>query len=373
MDARNNETHQHGIYNNIDYLNEPLNNGEIEELKYFFWSHPNFIHYPDIYSRRNYDLFIKNIICEDDNGNSNDIYYLGAYYQYIKINYGLMKKYYIQAIEKGNVDAVCNLGCYYDFQERNYDLMKKYYLQAIEKGNSQAMYNLGFYYDFQERNYDLAKKYYLQAIEKGNTEAMYKLGYHYGSVERNYDLMKKYYLQAIEKGDDYVLRELNDYYDKNLPNNEDLLKYFDAMARGNFRVKGSFIFWNDEYIEKIADVFCSNINKCYLNINHFKICLSRIVKFINSRILSYKRYYYYNFYHIEQVAIRINKLLYHYKNKPEYKKCINKIFTKYGSQIFTEYLDLYYYEYLKKTFAPGGKGYIKTKKHFELITKQTMQ
>jgi hypothetical protein len=63
--------------------------------------------------------------------------------------------------------------------------------------------------------------------------------------------------------------------------------------------------------------------------------------------------------------------MYCIKNKQEYIKIINKIFARCASQIFMEYLDFYYYEYLKKIFAPGGEGYIKTKKHFELIAKQT--
>jgi TPR repeat protein len=388
-------------YNEVNDSNKKLNKEEIDQLKEVFKNkcYSSFI---NTYSRKNYDLFINNKIFEPDDNDTyyiDDLYYLGTYYQFIFVNYNLMKKYYLRAVEKGNANAMNNLGHYYRYEETNYDLMKKYYLQAINKGNTRAMYSLGCYYKHVEKNYDLMKKYYLQAVEKGNTNAMNNLGHYYDNVrnydlskkyylqatekgnsdaminlgyyyeynEKNYDLMKKYYLQAIEKGNYGAIFHLDTYYMNNMPNNRDLQNYFDYIIRGNIPINYSKIFDKDKYIERneIINLFCLNIDNNNLKFEDFKFCLVKIVNYINHCELRKSC----ELKNIKHFARYINKLRYHSKNKSEYKKCTNETFKNEASQIFIEYLDLYYYEYLKKIFAPGGKGYIKTKNHFELTAK----
>jgi hypothetical protein len=407
MNIQNNNICQPKKCNEIEIgdQNNPLSDGEINELKEVFKNkcYNSFI---DTYSRKNYDLFINNKIFEpnaNDINSINDLYYLGVYYQFIYVNYDLMKKYYLRAIETGNSDSIYNLGFYYGNIEFNYDLMKKYYLQAIEKENSNAMVHLGFYYYVAEQNYDLAKKYYLQAtnkenidamrnlgcyyryveknydlaekyylqsINKGNIDAMNDLGSYYLCVEKNCDLAKKYYLMAIEKGGCGAIYYLDTYYTNNMPNNRDLQNYFCALIKNNI-ISYSCIFNINKYIEEniTINLFCLNINNNNLNVKNFEFCLLRIINYINSR-KSYNLCESCELKNIKHFTRCINELRYYSKNKPEYKKCTNKTFKNKTPQIFMEYLDLRYYEHLKKIFAPGGKGYIKTKNHFELITKQ---
>jgi hypothetical protein len=352
MDIHNNEIYKYKK-NNED-SSKPLNNDEINKLKNYFTLHsPTSCPCVNLYSRKNYDLFVNGKIFEPNTDNTDDLYYLGVYYRDV---------------------------------EKNYDLMKKYYFMATEKGNFYAMNNLGLYYENTEVNYDLMKKYYLLAIEKKCAVAMYNLGEYYQCVEINYDLMKKYFLMGIIKGHYCSMRGLYSYYIYNEPNYRDLQNYFNAIIKGNFIITET-IFNRDKYIIKYGaiNIYCSNIDNIINNkninnkdINHyinnnignFRFCLSKIVDHINSRIL-YKSCESCELKNINHFINYINKLRYHSKNKQEYKKCTNEIFEKCVSQTFMEYLDLYYYEYLKKIFAPGGKGYIKTKNHFESITKQT--
>jgi len=332
-------------YNKIRDQNKNLSNKKIKKLKKFFLKNNCYGYFANAYSIRYYNLFTKNVIFEPNTNSIEDFYYLGAYYNYITRKYDLAKKYYLQAIEKGSVEAIVNLGFYYRHTEGNYYLTKKYYLQAIEKGNPNAMNNLGVYYQYTEINYDLMKKYYLQAIEKGDIKAMNNLDY---------------------------------YYECNLPNNEDLQNYFDSSIRGNITIEFYYTFRKknkDIGKNRIINLFCSNIDNVNLKIRNFKFCLFRIVNYINYRKL-YKLWdfceycEYCELKNIKHFARYISKLRYHIKNKPEYKKYVNELFKNKTSQIFMEYLDLYHHEYLKKIFAPGGKGYIKTKNHFELIAKQ---
>jgi hypothetical protein len=375
MSIQNNETCQSKKYSKINDLNKPLNNEEIDELNQFFKCKclDSFI---DSYSRKIYDLFIKNIMFEPNINSANDLYYLGVYYQYIKRYYDLMEKYFLMAIEKGNCNAMNCLGMYYEYEGKNYDLMKKYYLMAIERGNSEAMNDLGSYYGYVEKNYNLMKKYYLQAIDKENSSSMYYLGYYYQYIEENYDLMKKYYLMAINEKNISAKNLLEYYYINNLPNDEDLQNYFNSLIRGSIEFKRAGIIFDNIYIDdnRMINIFCLGIDNINLNVRNFEYCLLKIIDYINCCDLcrSFELCEHCEIKNINHFIRYINKLQYCIKNKQEYKKCANKIFEQYASQIFMEYLDLYYYEYLKKIFAPGGKGYIKTKKHFELITKQTM-
>jgi len=413
MDIQNNNNYKYEKNNKI----RDLSNEEINELRKFFNKNNCYCcYFFSIHFREIYDLFINNKIFEPNINNANyvdDLYYLGVYYenikneydlakkyylmaigkgsvnaidnlgyhyQYVEKNYDLMKKYYLQAVDKGNSDSMNNLGIYYERTEENYDLMKKYYLQAIEKGNTDAVYNLGDYYQYKEINYDLMKKYYLMAIDMCDSHAMYALGSYYQYKEKNYDLAKKYYLKAIKMGNTDAMAELDFYFERNFPKNEDLQKYFNYSIRGNITIKNYDTFYgeienvnvnvNENVNEnRMIDLFCSEIDNNDLEIKNFKFCLLRIVNYINYRKL-YKMCEPCELKNIKHFVKYINKLRYSSKNKQEYKKCTNETLTMYASQIFIEYLDLYYYKYLEKIFSPGGKGYIKTKKHFELIAEQ---
>jgi hypothetical protein len=329
-----------------------------------------------------YDLMKKYYLMAIERENSDAMVNLGCYYQYgyknYDKNYDLMMKYYSLAIEKGNSYAMINLGYYYLYKYRNYDLAKEYFFMAVDKGNSDAMWYLAhYYYEAVEQNYDLAKKYYLMAIERGNSNAMDFLGLYYEHVEKNYDLMKKYFLMAINEGNDHALGCMDSYYCRNLNlvNYEDAQNYFNSVTKGCIGFNTYRVLFN-KYIEenRIIDLFCLNINNIINTniIDDIKFCLLKIVDYINSwePYKSYRSRTYCEIKNIKHFAKYISKLLYREINKLGYKKYANELFKNKTSQLFMEYLDLYYYEYLKKIFAPGGKGYIKTKKHFELITKQ---
>jgi len=339
------------------------------------------LHYERRYQNIYYDLMKKYYLQAIENENSKAMYRLGSYYKWQELNYDLMKKYFIMAINKENILAMVELGDYYRYEVANYDLMKKYYLMAIDRGDEESMIKLGEHYEYDEKNYDLMKKYYLQAIEKGNSEAMVCLGRYYQHTEINHDLMEKYYLMAIIiKCSISAIYNLDYYYLNHKPSNDDLQNYFCAIIKGGDFIDESIIFRkSSKYVKKsrIINLFCSCIDNNNLDISYFAYCSRRIINYINSR-KSYKPCELKNIEHFIRYVIKLyyyhnddkkNKWEYK-KNKWEYKKNTNIILMKYTSQIFMEYLDLHYYEYLEKIFAPGGKGYIKTKKHFELIAKQ---
>ncbi|MDD5133717.1 MAG: hypothetical protein PHO49_04740 [Candidatus Nanoarchaeia archaeon] len=208
------------------------------------------------------------------------------------------------------------------------------------------------------------------AIEKGNIGSMYNLGHYYKFKEINYDLMKKYYLMAINEGSYEAMVDMDSYYNRNSPNNEDMRNYFNSLIKRSMGIEYVDVFNNSKNIEKnrVVDLFCSEIDNNNLTIKNFEFCLLKIINYINFRKFC-ESCESCELKNIKHFATYINKLL-HCKNKLEYKKCASELFKNKTPQIFMEYLDLYYYEYLKKIFAPGGKGYIKTKKHFELVAKQ---
>lgn len=166
--------------------------------------------------------------------------------------------------------------------------------------------------------------------------------------------MKKYYLMAINKGNYNALNNLDIYYESNLSSDEDLQNYFNSFVGGIFKYKIKyFSIFGNRYVEeyRIINIFCLGINNIYLNIEDFKFCLYKIVNYINSRGLCESC----GLKNMKHFVKYINKLRYCIKNKLEFKKCTNKIFAQYASQIFMEYLDLYYHKYLKKISSPKGK------------------
>jgi hypothetical protein len=375
------------------------------------------------YVEINYDLMKKYYLMAVDRGHSNSMNNLGYYYQYIEINYDLMKKYYLMAIDKGNVKGMHKLGCYYQYTEKNYDLMKKYYLMAIDKGNVEAMRNLGYYYVCVKENYDLGLKYYTLAANKGSIEVLTDLGEYYKNIG-NYKLMEKYYFLGINKGSYSALHRLDYYYYymeyyyhyRNQIDNYDLRSFLFAIIKGNFKLTNVKIF-NEKNISKafknkIIDLFCSVIK--IINAETFIFCLPKIVDYVNHINLSNnkteninyitkcvqklfcfiglkrnkKEYNLYNFKHFMKYMSQLFYCNYNKINKDDNKKInkednnkINKnerikgkwiqtIFKDNVPQIFMEYLNFQYYKHIDKIYSPGGEGYIKTKKHFELIAKQ---
>ena len=71
-----------------------------------------------------------------------------------------MKKYYLMAINKGDSDAMYNLGLYYEYVEKDYEQMKKYYLMAIDKNNFTGMNQLENYYKNNNDYSSLIKLYH---------------------------------------------------------------------------------------------------------------------------------------------------------------------------------------------------------------------
>jgi TPR repeat protein len=172
-----------------------------------------------------YALFFDNQIFEPEN--SEEMNYLGVYYEIIK-NFPKMEKYYFMSMELGNSDAMNNFAYYYHKKLLNVKYrgepngrMLVCYLLAIEKGNSLAMYNLGHYYYYTVGNYELARTYLLMAIEHGNSTAMIEMGnyYYYGYVTRNIELAEKYYMMAFYAGKRSVIDTLINIYRNNWSSN----------------------------------------------------------------------------------------------------------------------------------------------------------
>jgi TPR repeat protein len=177
-------------YDNCYNLND-LNENEIKELKDLF--KVEYFESPiNKFSKKIYNLFVNGI--PYDPTDSDDLYYMGVYYQYIRKNYDLAIKYYFLASDNGDTNATNNLGVWYQYFNGKSDdnLAEKYYIMAVNKENTTAMYNLGFFY-YNKKKYDLMKKYLLMAIERGFSDAMYCLGRYYEQIEKNNDLAKKYY------------------------------------------------------------------------------------------------------------------------------------------------------------------------------------
>jgi TPR repeat protein len=300
----------------------------------------------DNFSRKIYNLFINNIVyeSEDEPTNNGGNYYLGVYYHFINVNYEFAKKHYLMAIEKGNTNAMINLGCYYDDVEKKYYLVKKYLLMAIDKGNIYAMFILGYYY---ENNGDM-------------------LGI-------DYELMKKYYLMAIEKGYECAMKRLRCYYMHVSPNNDDLQNYLFAIIKGNIRFRNVQLHDYAQLTDILLIILgkVNTIDYINLDIDDFSFCILVIINYI------------YTVDNKQKLVIIIDKFMkcvckiYYSHSKKEYQKkyqkCIKQIFNsdKHNSQLFMEYLDYYYYKYLDEKYAPNGKGYNKTKKHFELTVAKT--
>jgi hypothetical protein len=294
-----------------------------------------------------------------------------------------------------SVAAMHNLGRYYQYSSVDYDLMKHYYLMTIDKGAKRpcevscavlcasAMYYLGCHYQIKEKNYDLMKKYYLLAIDKGNKNAMNYLGCYYKYIEENYNLAKKYLLMAIENGGTFQY-QFCPCYALFLSNINDIQNYLYAIIKGNIGLRNADVYdyKENEYLMvkyHTIDIFCNIINEhINLNIDDFDVCIHKIIDYIFASNEQYK------LKNIIDKFMRYACKLYYSRNKKKKKGQIenkNELQKKYRirikkilnsnaqiSQLFMEYLDHYYYKYLDEKYAPNGKGYMKTKKHFELMT-----
>jgi TPR repeat protein len=325
-----------------------------------------------------------------------------VYFLYIK-NYDLAKKYYLGAIDKGSVNAMDNLGNYYEFTEKNYDLAKKYYKMAADKEDVFAMFWLGFYYYSIEKNDDLTTKYFSMAADNGDHYAMCYLAVYY-QRKKKYDLTEKYYLMAISKGNKgrSAAYSLGRYYINNKLYDKNLQNYLFAIIKGNIRFKYIGMFnnnnVNDIWYYKIIDLFCSIFKKNYINNLHledFNFCLLKIVNCIHNNLYNRESECYKlktELKNIKYFAEYVGVIYYYHNGKTENKndknnkndindksdkndktenkkkrEIIKKIIKNNGSQLLIEYLDLCYFRYLEKIYMPGGKEYIKTKNHFELI------
>jgi hypothetical protein len=263
-----------------------------------------------------------------------------------------------------------NLGRYYEQIEKNYDLMKKYYLQAIEKGYSDAMNSLGLYYFEIEKNYDPAKKYFSMAIDNGNIHALCNIGLYYEIVVKNYNMMECYYWQATEKGNHTALKNLDLYYLKKNPSYSSLQNYVYATIKGHFVFIDVELFSSKEknLENNLIIFFCGIIDHEKLMFDNFKYCVKRITTYLNSNNK------YVTLDYLEHFMKYIGRLYYgKSKKNKEHKEYLTKELNleKSMPQIFMILLKKYYDKYIEEKYAPGGSGYIKTKKHFEsIVTKK---
>lgn len=225
-----------------------------------------------------YKLWTTGEIFDTENSSLLELYYIGLYYNYVKVNPELMKKYYLMAIERGDLEAMNDLGYYYHFREFNPELMKKYYLMAIERGYSDSMNNLGHYYDITEVNIELMMQYYLMAIDRGNSLAMFNLGHYYQHTEKNPELMKKYYLMAIEKGDSDAMYNLTEYYTNNFD-----CQYTEAILYF-YKIKNY-----ETWINSWEKVFCKNLNVTPELIEHLTNIEDEHVQMLPKFIQSYTK------------------------------------------------------------------------------------
>jgi hypothetical protein len=319
--------------NNIVINERKLNEKEIGELKRVV----DDIYGSDIedFTRRNYNLFINNLIFEPRNestGNKcDDFFYLGVYYGIGTENHGppknydLMKRFYMISVDKGNVIAMNNLGYHYLYIEKNHYLAEKYWLMAINKGYSVAMYHLGNYYYKFEKKYDLAKKYYLMASNKGNVDAMFDLIEYFIKIEKNYDLAEKYFLMAIKggnkfvverfahyfditeqilgiakkcyfvaigKGENKILLKLKTYYKHNILYKDDLYYILLAIIKGRYNFKQVWLFkskyCNIDFIGDIKKIYNSLINNNKIIYYQLDILYNKILESIikmNTKII----------------------------------------------------------------------------------------
>jgi len=338
------------------------------------------------YLKGNNDLMKKSWLIAIDNGNIDSMIRTGVNYISTKENKIHYIKYLSDAADNGSEDAMLRLSHYYKRDTNNYGLAKKYLLMAIEKGNIRAMVKLGKQYSnrFNSREDELAEKYYLMAIDKRSVHAMLLLAQKYDR-EKKYDLAKKYYLMTIEynaRSDGYIYDSSKKESDLNCavgsiifcyvmspPYDYELRTYILSLIDVNYftdneKIGQALPFGQETYniLCELYNVYC---DKYVQNITtggykpNIEGVTSSIIEYFNNK-------YSQKTDNMEYIMKSLGKIYYgHSKKKLEYKKFIIKTFMIYASQIYMEYLDIHYYEYLKKIFAPGKKGYIKTKKHFE--------
>jgi hypothetical protein len=376
-----------------------LNETEFYEMKLIFYLNENY------YTRKNYNLFIKNIIYEpDEKDPGNDYFCLGHYYA-LNYNYKLMIHYLLLAIEKDNVDAMCDLGHYnimFPYTNGDFEPAKKYLLMAIDRKNTTAMYFLGEYYYSIEKKYELTDQYFNMIIllldtEKKDTEktktkindtVLALMGYYYQFIKKDYNLMKKCYLNVIEKGKGlstscalsglslyyennennyelsgyYAMLYLMYYFDYNIPN-----KYGEFPAKNNYKLESSIV-------NNICKIYCLNkfegykiINVNFKPLNYVFDYLYKTIKKTNDNISE----------DINNFLICTGRIIYGKENENE-KEIINKIIDEHKMEIIDEnnsrtklkidfrgLLKIKYCNYLDKKYKPGGIGYLKAEKDFE--------
>jgi ABC-type antimicrobial peptide transport system permease subunit len=190
---------------------------------------------------------------------------------------------------------------------------------------------------------------------------------------------------AIERGDTFGVYQFCSCSALSLSNANDIRNYLYALIKGNIRFRNADVYEQHEYVEvkylmenyQTINIFCDIINDTEhisLNIEDFDLCIHKILDYIFTscklkniidKFMMYacKLYYSHNKKKKEGQIENKNEL------RKEYRIRIKKILSsdEKNSQLFMEYLDHYYYKYLDEKYAPfpSGKGYIKTKKHFE--------
>lgn len=121
------------------------------------------------------NMFNSTILDENDYdlNDSNILFFIGLYYEEVKIDYDKMLYYYEKASNLNNADALFCLGYYYETIEKDYYKMKYYYEKSSNLNSDYANYNLALYYRDIEKNIDKMLYYYKINIELSDEDSMY--------------------------------------------------------------------------------------------------------------------------------------------------------------------------------------------------------
>jgi hypothetical protein len=325
--------------NNLEY-NELINKFIKNRCCHFFWD------YKKYFSRKIYNLFIKNDIFSPNENTLKDDYFCLGLFCKLKENYDLMKKYFLLAISLEDLNSMYELGDYYKNIEKNYDLMKKYCLQAIDKGCERSMLCLGNYYQDVEKNYDLSKKYFILLFKLNP----HNFGFNY------YNNVKILYLKLL------IINDICELFCEKLNRQHLSTKNFEIYIDIIF----DYLLINDNFYHDQVDRELLNIvfDKIDENIKFPNIIQENIIKNINTFLVTIGK-----ILHSDKWDGNQNKKDEQIEEKRGIIKLkIDKIAgrSQFLKVVIKKYLKTLYYEYIENKYAPKNSGYLKAKKDFEM-------
>jgi TPR repeat protein len=193
-------------------------------------------------------MTIQSMIIDANNGDSNAMVALGAYYEDIK-DYDNMKKYYLMAVEKNNWDALVDLGYYYQMI-KDYDNMIKYYFLALDKAKSLTHKGLVIAYlckyhreageeHYKKENYDAAYIYFKEGYKWNDPKCTFNIAHCYSfghGIEKNLKKATIYYNLAVSLGEVKAYNNLGIHYQFGIgcnKDNEKAYKNYKLAAENN--------------------------------------------------------------------------------------------------------------------------------------------